>query len=821
MFTFNKSVALLVLMLAATSASAQNQYVAFRNHTFSAAGADITINMTHGAVSYEKITWFKTGTVSACQVKLQQSADGLAWSDLIAVQTCTSTGTSSVAHVVANFVRINVTSFTGTGAVAVTFTGYIDDPSVGGGVVSVFGRGGVVTAQANDYNFNQLAGSVNLATQVTGNLGVTHLAGGVNADATHFWRGDGAWAVPAGGGGGSPGAPDTSVQTNQGGVFVGDAAFTFNATTKAVGGLGGVYFNPTALATPGTPTVTPTNGTASTWGYRIVARFGNLTTDGGTEGTTAAGAATLNVTDFNTVTWSAVTGATSYDVYRTTVATSPTTTGLLGNTALLTFKDDGVAGDSGYSLDYNETGAVGVANRLWIGPPESGLSFLQEFVTPAQLMLVNKNTGDTSVIGVEGETNGTALTGVNVSMHGFAGGVLAGATLDVTSGSTNPGTTARGVLSLGLVTGVATEQIAIGVDAAASIVNDLGNEGVTTVTAHGVIAFVSADYVIDYRAEPISIDGTSVLVAAYGMDIGLIGQSSSGTPTLTSSYGLHISDQTSSVAANKWAIKVDGGKSEFDGQLGLGADPGASIMLDVQGGAAMSATAYSPVGGAGLNDATFQGTPTQFANFFVAIDSTGTPDTFTWAKDFQTVASNVPITGAAQALSDGVTVTFAATTGHTNGNQWSAQATTGGYTRTKGGLGIGAIPANGVDLDVTTSAPYGGVARVGSLTASKCVGTDASKNLVSDTNCQTLPDLVGTTGSIGGGLLTIGTCTSGTASVTGATTAMSATASPVTYPGDGNYWLAYVSGADVVTVKVCAVATLTPTASAYNVRVLQ
>lgn len=76
----------------------------------------------------------------------------------------------------------------------------------------------------------------------------------------------------------------------------------------------------------------------------------------------------------------------------------------------------------------------------------------------------------------------------------------------------------------------------------------------------------------------------------------------------------------------------------------------------------------------------------------------------------------------------------------------------------------------------------------------------------------------GTTGSIGGGLLTVGTCTSGTATIKGATTGMTATASPVTYPGDGNYWVAYVSASDTITVKVCATATLTPTSSQYNVK---
>lgn len=80
--------------------------------------------------------------------------------------------------------------------------------------------------------------------------------------------------------------------------------------------------------------------------------------------------------------------------------------------------------------------------------------------------------------------------------------------------------------------------------------------------------------------------------------------------------------------------------------------------------------------------------------------------------------------------------------------------------------------------------------------------------------------LLGATASVGGSLLSGATCTSGTATVTGATTAMVAVASPVTYPGDGIQWQAYVSGANTVTVKVCALALLTPSASIYNVRVL-
>jgi len=82
-------------------------------------------------------------------------------------------------------------------------------------------------------------------------------------------------------------------------------------------------------------------------------------------------------------------------------------------------------------------------------------------------------------------------------------------------------------------------------------------------------------------------------------------------------------------------------------------------------------------------------------------------------------------------------------------------------------------------------------------------------------------DLSGTTGRIGGSALMTGNCASGTISVANAMTGMTVSVSPNTYPGDGFIPWGYVSAKGIVTVKLCAQASGTPTASTYNVRVLQ
>jgi hypothetical protein len=78
-----------------------------------------------------------------------------------------------------------------------------------------------------------------------------------------------------------------------------------------------------------------------------------------------------------------------------------------------------------------------------------------------------------------------------------------------------------------------------------------------------------------------------------------------------------------------------------------------------------------------------------------------------------------------------------------------------------------------------------------------------------------------TSASIGGAPLLAGACASTTTAVSGANSGVAVSVTPVTYPGDGNYWFGYVSAANVITTKVCAAVAGTPTASTYNIRVIR
>lgn len=111
------------------------------------------------------------------------------------------------------------------------------------------------------------------------------------------------------------------------------------------------------------------------------------------------------------------------------------------------------------------------------------------------------------------------------------------------------------------------------------------------------------------------------------------------------------------------------------------------------------------------------------------------------------------------------------------------------------------------------------------VTPSLPVYTDGSGNLTSTAPAGYSAVLSGTTAAIGGSALLAGACAAGTVTVTGAASTMVSTASPSADPDSalatGIAIYAFVSSANTVTVRVCAIVAVTPAAVTYNVRVLQ
>ena len=100
----------------------------------------------------------------------------------------------------------------------------------------------------------------------------------------------------------------------------------------------------------------------------------------------------------------------------------------------------------------------------------------------------------------------------------------------------------------------------------------------------------------------------------------------------------------------------------------------ADYRIDAQAGGDIGSDTFT---GTGLNDltaaGTFNGTVADDVDYKVEIDANGTPDTFKWSDDGGSTwdVEDVNLTGSAQTLNNGITVTFDANDGHTTGDYWT------------------------------------------------------------------------------------------------------------------------------------------------------
>lgn len=191
-----------------------------------------------------------------------------------------------------------------------------------------------------------------------------------------------------------------------------------------------------------------------------------------------------------------------------------------------------------------------------------------------------------------------------------------------------------------------------------------------------------------------------------------------------------------------------------------------------------------------------------------------------------TTTLQTPSTGATVDSSGNLAVTSIAT----GTSPCALTSGTGGVACANEGTVPSVGPASAVDVWYADSTQHGLLANfnnAGYLPLVQGPASSTAGNLAkfSGTNGGKLVDgglpiLSGTSASLGGGALLAGACASNTTTVTGATTSMVVAVTPVTYPGDGSVWDAYVSASNTVTTKVCGVIALTPGATAYNIRVI-
>ncbi len=275
--------------------------------------------------------------------------------------------------------------------------------------VVVFDLGGTYTQQL------QVGGTETGTLQVDGNsnlAGDTSIAGGLSV------------------------ANNTAIEGN---LAVAGAS-NFGSVVTITGG---------AASTPGIPTVTPSPAGGSTsYSYEIAAINGNgQTTAASSAGSTTTGPATLTATTFNIISWTAVSGAFGYNIYRTADGQSgqSANVGLIGTSYGNSFNDIGYAASGSAPSTNSITTAFQVQTA-------AGTNVLSVDTTNTQVLIGTITTTSTSCGGTLGG-NGVCLSASTIAYAGSARPTeqitltaeYAGAVLDPTTGTNNVGTMTSGI----------------------------------------------------------------------------------------------------------------------------------------------------------------------------------------------------------------------------------------------------------------------------------------------------------------------------------------------------------------------------------------